>query len=104
MASDEYLHALESADARAALQSLRSSWPAVLTLRPTSIGLRTPFEHGLDFVRAVQRLSDAGLIAYEALVIGPDGPRFVDAVLTARGRALVPTWLSTDDGVRQLAG
>ncbi|HVJ02715.1 MAG TPA: hypothetical protein VM662_11075 [Sphingomonas sp.] len=104
MASDEYQLALESADARAALQSLRSSWPATLTLRPASIGLRTPFEHGLDFVRAVQRLSDAGLIAYEALVVGPDGPRVIDAVLTARGRALVSSWLSTNDDVHQLAG
>jgi len=105
MASDEFLYALDSADARAALQSLWSSWPAVTTLRPACTGLQGPSENALDFVRAVQRLSDAGLIGYEALVIGSEGPRVIDAALTARGRALMGSWLSTDgDALHQLAG
>jgi hypothetical protein len=35
----------------------------------------------------VQTLSDTGLLSYEALLIGSEGPVLVDATLTARGRA-----------------
>jgi hypothetical protein len=104
MASDEFQCALESPGARAVLQSLWSAWPAAIILRPCVAGPGSLADPALEFVQAVQRLSDAGLIGYEALVIGLDGPRLVDAALTARGRATVGTWLSADEPRQQLAG
>ena len=66
---------------------LAASWPILVTLTPESVGLARDEEATIEFLRIVQALSDTGLLAYEALLIGEDGPILVDATLTARGRA-----------------
>jgi hypothetical protein len=66
---------------------LAASWPILVTLTPESVGLDGNKEATLDFLRIVQALSDTGLLSYEALLIGSDGPILIDASLTARGRA-----------------
>ena len=66
---------------------LAASWPILVTLTPESIGLTPNEEATIEFLRIVQVLSDTGLLSYEALLIGSDGPTLVDASLTARGRA-----------------
>jgi hypothetical protein len=64
---------------------LAASWPILVTLTPESVGLDG--DATLEFLRIVQALSDTGLLSYEALLIGSDGPTLIDASLTARGRA-----------------
>lgn len=66
---------------------LVASWPILVTLTPKNVGLAGDEESTIDFLRIVQALSDTGLLSYEALLIGSDGPVLVDASLTARGRA-----------------
>ncbi|WP_262408471.1 hypothetical protein [Sphingomonas sp. JC676] len=66
---------------------LAASWPILVTLTPESVGLGSNEEATLEFLRIVQALSDTGLLSYEALLIGSDGPILIDATLTARGRA-----------------
>lgn len=66
---------------------LAASWPILVTLTPESVGFADDEEATIEFLRIVQALSDAGLLSYEALLIGSDGPVVIDASLTARGRA-----------------
>jgi len=66
---------------------LAASWPILVTLTPENVGLGRDEEATLEFLRIVQALSDTGLLSYEALLIGSDGPMLIDATLTARGRA-----------------
>jgi hypothetical protein len=66
---------------------LVASWPILVTLTPENVGLADHDDATVDFLRIVQTLSDTGLLSYEALLIGSEGPVLVDATLTARGRA-----------------
>jgi len=66
---------------------LQRSWPGATVLRPADIGLGSGQSAAADFVAIIEALSDAGFLAYEALVLNADGPMVVDAALTARGRA-----------------
>lgn len=66
---------------------LVANWPILVTLTPDSVGLERSEEAAMDFLRIVQALSDTGLLSYEALLVGSDGPMLIDASLTARGRA-----------------
>jgi hypothetical protein len=56
-----------------------------------------------DFIRNFQDLSDAGLISYEAFVVGPGGPQVIDAALTARGRAVLARRITPPMAPHQLA-
>ena len=66
---------------------LAANWPILVTLTPENVGLAGSEDATIDFLRIVQVLSDTGLLSYEALLIGSDGPVLIDASLTARGRA-----------------
>jgi hypothetical protein len=56
------------------------------------------------FIQNFQDLSDAGMITYEAFVVGTGGPQVIDAALTARGRALIMRRMHPPMVPRQLAG
>jgi len=99
---DEHAQAYESADAKTIVDALWSNWPIVATLRATDVGMASP-ERVTDFIRTFQELSDAGLISYEAFVVGPGGPQVIDAALTARGRAWLVTKTRVPLAIRQLA-
>ena len=86
---DEPAQAFENADARTIVAALWSSWPIVATLRPADVGMDASPDRLIDFINAFQNLGDAGLITFEAFIIGPGGPQMIDAALTARGRALL---------------
>lgn len=86
---DEPAQAFESADARTIVAALWSSWPIVATLRPADVGMDASPDRLIDFINTFQNLGDAGLITFEAFIIGPGGPQMIDAALTARGRALL---------------
>ncbi|WP_294056017.1 hypothetical protein [Sphingomonas sp.] len=68
---------------------LQARWPALTTLTPASIGVAEGTDATREFLRTVRELSDAGLLSYEALVVGPTGPVVIDAALTARGREVL---------------
>jgi len=68
---------------------LNASWPTLITFTPEAIGLAALPNTKFDFLQSIQSLTDAGLMSYEALVVGSEqGPRVVDAALTARGRLI----------------
>lgn len=101
---DESAEAIESADARTIVDALWSSWPLVATLRPADLGMDESAERLIDFIKAFQDLGDAGMIIFEAFVVGPAGPQVIDAALTARGRALLGARMQPGPGaVSQLA-
>lgn len=100
---DEPAQAFESADARTIVAALWSSWPIVATLRPADVGMDASPDRLIDFINAFQNLGDAGLITFEAFIIGPGGPQMIDAALTARGRALLGPGNNATAVVRQLA-
>lgn len=100
---DEPAQAFESADARTIVAALWSSWPIVATLRPADVGMDASPDRHIDFINAFQNLGDAGLITFEAFIIGPGGPQMIDAALTARGRALLGPGNNAAAVVRQLA-
>jgi hypothetical protein len=100
---DEPAQAFESADAQTIVDALWSNWPMVVTLRPADVGMAAP-DRATDFIRTLQELTDAGLICYEAFVVGPGGPQAIDAALTARGRALMASRIYPPAVIRQVAG
>lgn len=100
---DEPAQAFESADARTIVAALWSSWPIVATLRPADVGMDASPDRLIDFINAFQNLGDAGLITFEAFIIGPGGPQMIDAALTARGRALLGPGNNAAAVGRQLA-
>ena len=70
---------------------LDRQWPVPATVTP---GVRNGNGNGAqvpgpaEFVETVQALNDNGLILYEAFLIeASSGTRFVDAMITARGKA-----------------
>lgn len=70
-----------------ATRLLQRSWPGATMLTPADIGLGNEQSAAADFIAIIKSLSDAGFLAYEALIVAPDGPVVIDAALTARGRA-----------------
>lgn len=68
---------------------LQENWPRSTLLTPAAIGLESGDKAVAEFLGLVESLSDAGFLAYEALVFNSDGPMLVDAMLTARGRAML---------------
>jgi hypothetical protein len=68
---------------------LVQNWPRSTILTPSDIGLGGRETAVAEFLGMVESLSDAGFLAYEALVFGSEGPMLVDATLTARGRAML---------------
>jgi hypothetical protein len=100
--TDEPAQAYESADAKTIVDALWSNWPIVVTLRAADVGMGSA-ERITDFIRNFQDLSDAGLISYEAFVVGPGGPQVIDAALTARGRAVLARRMTPPVAPRQLA-
>lgn len=91
---NEPAEAFYGVDARSIVDVLWSSWPAFTTLRPDDVGMAGSSARSIDFIQTVQELSDAGLICYEALIIGTSGVRVNDAALTARGRSVLGSWIS----------
>jgi hypothetical protein len=100
---DEPAQAYESADAKTIVDALWSNWPIVVTLCAADIGMGSA-DRVTDFIRNFQNLSDAGLISYEAFVVGPGGPQVIDAALTARGRAVLARRANPPLVPHQLAG
>ncbi|GAA0732710.1 hypothetical protein CA233_05145 [Sphingomonas sp. ABOLD] len=72
-----------------ATRLLEKNWPRSTLLTPADIGLGDRETAVAEFLGMVESLSDAGFLAYEALVFNSDGPMLVDATLTARGRAML---------------
>jgi hypothetical protein len=99
---DEPAQAYESADAKTIVDALWSKWPIVVTLCAADVGMGSA-DRITDFIRNFQDLSDAGLISYEAFVVGPGGPQVIDAALTARGRAVLARRANPPLVRRQLA-
>jgi len=78
----------DSPELHALMGALLECWPAPMTLTSENVGLDGRQDSNQNFLRTVQALSDAGLLQYEALLVGATrGPEVVDALLTARGRA-----------------
>lgn len=101
--TDESAQAFENADAKTIVAALWSNWPIVATLRPADVGMDASSDRLIDFIKAFQDLGDAGLITFEAFIVGPGGPQMIDAALTARGRALLGPEMNAVAAVRQLA-
>ncbi|MEW4467717.1 hypothetical protein AB1K62_07800 [Parasphingorhabdus sp. JC815] len=77
-----------SATERSVLGSLNKVWPSATIMTPTSLGTNDTVDNPLLFVDAVQTLSDNGMLLYEAFLTGQaSGPRFLDTMITARGKA-----------------
>ncbi|MGN7999830.1 hypothetical protein [Sphingomonas sp. 22176] len=72
-----------------ATRLLEQNWPRSTLLTPADIGLGGRETAVAEFLGMVESLSDAGFLAYEALVFNSEGPMLVDATLTARGRAML---------------
>lgn len=70
-----------------ATRLLQRSWPGATVLTPADIGLGSEQSASADFIAIIESLSDAGFLAYEALIVAAEGPMVIDAALTARGRA-----------------
>ena len=68
-------------------QALERSWPILITVTPANLGLDEGEDSLVRFLVAVRHMADEGLMTYEALIVGSNGTRLVDAALTARGRA-----------------
>jgi len=100
--NDEPAQAFKSADAKTIVDALWSNWPIVMTLRAADVDMIAP-DRVIDFIRTFQELSDAGLISYEAFVVGPGGPQVIDTALTARGRAVLSAYYHPPVALRQLA-
>tara|TARA_R110000772_G_scaffold52955_1_gene121240 strand:- start:353 stop:646 length:294 start_codon:yes stop_codon:yes gene_type:complete len=73
---------------RYVLGSLNQAWPLAATMTPDMIESEGAIGNPALFVDAVQTLSDNGMILYEAFLTGnTSGPRFLDTMITARGKA-----------------
>ncbi len=73
---------------RYVLGSLNQAWPSAATMTPDVIDSQEASSNPAMFVDAVQTLSDNGMILYEAFLTGhASGPRFLDTMITARGKA-----------------
>lgn len=73
---------------RAVLRSLNEAWPSSATMTPAMIASEDRGGDPAQFVDVIQMLSDNGMILYEAFLTGQSsGPRFLDMVITARGKA-----------------
>ncbi|MEP3224976.1 MAG: hypothetical protein ABJO01_03295 [Parasphingorhabdus sp.] len=73
---------------RYVLGSLNQTWPSAATMTPDMIESHEAADNPALFVDAVQTLSDNGMILYEAFLTGHiSGPRFLDTMITARGKA-----------------
>jgi hypothetical protein len=102
--NDETTEAYDDSDVRTIVEALWLSWPIVATLRPADVGMHVSAERQVDFIRAFQQLNDAGMVCYEAFIVGSAGPEVVDAALTARGRARLARFVEAPQALRQLAG
>ncbi|MEH6758022.1 MAG: hypothetical protein V7676_10950 [Parasphingorhabdus sp.] len=73
---------------RYVLGSLNQSWPSPATMTPAVLQTRHGESDSAHFVNIVQTLSDNGMILYEAFLTSKSsGPRFLDTMITARGKA-----------------
>ena len=73
---------------RFVLRSLNEAWPSSATMTPAMIASKDYDGALAQFVDVIQTLSDNGMILYEAFLTGQSsGPRFLDTVITARGKA-----------------
>lgn len=73
---------------RSVLTSLNEAWPSSATVTPAMIASKDCGGSPAQFVDLIQTLSDNGMILYEAFLAGQSsGPRFLDVVITARGKA-----------------
>lgn len=70
------------------LDYLERRWPTPATVASSIFAPNADDAAKHIFIETVQRLSDNGFILYEAyLVSASSGTRFIDAMITARGRA-----------------
>lgn len=88
MASRERMAAEEAPSLDAIVRILQSSWPVMIRMTPAMTGVGDNADSVRGFLNTMQMLIDSGLVTYEAVLIGTQGPEIVDAALTARGRAL----------------
>ena len=73
---------------RSVLGSLDKIWPSSTNVTSTSLGLNDSGDNPLLFVDVIQTLNDNGMILYETFLTGQNsGPRFIDTMITARGKA-----------------
>lgn len=78
---------LSSAE-RCVLGTLNQAWPSAATMTPEVIRSCESGDDKTAFVDMVQNLSDNGMILYEAFLTGASSePRFLDSMITARGKA-----------------
>ena len=77
-----------SADELLVMGHLDRHWPQSTTLtHKTVLQSYRPIDK-LEFVDLIQSLSDSGMISYEAFLMeASSGFRFVETMITARGRA-----------------
>ncbi|HEY9091948.1 hypothetical protein [Parasphingorhabdus sp.] len=70
------------------LRSLNDVWPSPVTMTPSTVVSNGNGGEPAHFVDVIQTLSDNGMVLYEAFLTGQSsGPRFLDMVITARGKA-----------------
>jgi hypothetical protein len=70
---------------------LNQRWPSTATVTPHIVPAAESADRAA-FVEAIQSLSDNGLISYEAFLMGTGSSlRFVETMITARGRAALRT-------------
>ena len=73
---------------RSVLRSLNAVWPSPVTVTPSTVVLNGSGGDPAYFVDVIQTLSDNGMVLYDTFLTGQaSGPRFLDMVITARGKA-----------------
>lgn len=73
---------------RAIARALLTCWPRDMRLTAYALGLESTLEQHHAFLGAIRALCDDGLVACEAIHVGPRGPEIAGAMMTARGRAV----------------
>lgn len=90
-----YTHTLEPAisdEELMVLGYLDRHWPLTATMTVGLLPITDRPKDKSEFVDLIQTLNDNGLISYEAFVVEAlSGLRFIETMITARGRAALRT-------------
>lgn len=96
MPPSEVLGSIDESSLDAVIRLLQGSWPILVNLTPSRLGLDRHQEAHRAFVHTMRILTESGLMTCEAIVDDSADPEVIDAALTARGRALFEPMLRAD--------
>lgn len=79
------------------LQTLKGVWPQCRTINYPDIGNVSDRPGNVErYIRAVQWLTDRGLISFEAMMVDTRGLSIIDSSLTPRGREYSGAYMATE--------